>query len=39
MTSLVNSADIFDGVPDAIRDAITRDNFARLFTVPEPAAA
>ena len=32
-------ADIFGGVPDAIRDAITRDNFARLFAVPGPAAA
>jgi hypothetical protein len=27
-------ADIFDGVPETTRDAITRDNFARLFTVP-----
>jgi predicted TIM-barrel fold metal-dependent hydrolase len=27
-------ADIFDGVPDTTRDAITRDNFARLFSVP-----
>ena len=32
-------ADIFDGVPDAIRDAITRDNFVRLFVVPDPAVA
>jgi predicted TIM-barrel fold metal-dependent hydrolase len=30
-------ADIFDGVPDPIRDAITRENFARLFTVPAPS--
>jgi len=32
-------ADIFGGVPDAIRDTVTRDNFARLFAVPDPAAA
>jgi hypothetical protein len=30
-------ADIFDGVPDEIRTAITGGNFARLFTVPHPA--
>jgi predicted TIM-barrel fold metal-dependent hydrolase len=32
-------ADIFDGVPDPIRDAITRDNFARLFSVPDPVSS
>jgi predicted TIM-barrel fold metal-dependent hydrolase len=32
-------ADIFDGVPDEIRTAITGGNFARLFAVPDPAAA
>jgi hypothetical protein len=32
-------ADIFDGVPDEIRTAITGGNFARLFAVPDLAAA
>jgi len=36
---LADLADIFDGVPGAIRDGITVGNFARLFTVPEPVAA
>jgi predicted TIM-barrel fold metal-dependent hydrolase len=32
-------AEIFDGVPDATRAAITGGNFAKLFTVPDPALA